>query len=594
MKTAGRVLGLLVLLLHCACAQAQIEFKARANKQEVGRYEKFTVSFRVNASAKDFAPPDFKNFEVLSGPNTSFSSTFINGQYSQNETYSYYLRPRSVGTFAIGPASVSVKGKTYRTEPLVIKVVAQSRQAVKPNSIEAKARKLSFLEVVVDKTSVYLGEPLVARYLVYYKTNISRPEIIDEPTYREFYREDISGDLAVDDATYQGERMKKVRIDQKVLIPQQAGSISPGKLTVKVPTRIPTNRVDFFGRRVYQNADNYLERQFPLLKVKPLPKSGKPAAFDGAVGQFDFAVKVSRGEVGVNESFTLTLRLTGIGNFPLFDLPRPDLPSVFEVFDPKSSSKVKAGLNGLSGTKVYEYVIVPRYSGTYKIPSISFSFFDPAREAYQTLRSPEIPIEVTGSEPPPSGGAAIAGNNPSPGKQDVSYLNRDILFIKTAAEQWQLAQDEPFVGSARYRTLWMIWALLLLAVGAAYGLRKNRRKNEGAWRTRQASRRAQKELKVARRAAQEQNRPVFFEALSTALWGYLAQKLALPPSEISKDMVQGKLRERAVPKEQIEALLDLLESAEMARYASFDKGELMEDYRQAAAILTEIEKFLGK
>ncbi|MDZ7845381.1 MAG: BatD family protein [Owenweeksia sp.] len=125
--------------------QAQVSFTAQVNRDHVGKNERFTVQFSLNAKAEDFSPPSFENFRVLGGPNQSQSMRIVNYQRSVENTYSYVLMPRQPGVFSIGQATAVVDGEKYQTEPLRVKVSVQSPRANDPNDPYAIAARRAFL-----------------------------------------------------------------------------------------------------------------------------------------------------------------------------------------------------------------------------------------------------------------------------------------------------------------------------------------------------------------------------------------------------------------------------------------------------------------
>lgn len=596
MKSFYTSLGVACLLAFGVLpATAQVNFTAKANKTTVGQYDQFTVVFRVNDKGEDFKAPAFQNFQVLSGPNTSYSSTFINGKQSRTESYSYYLRPQKPGTFTIGSARIKVRGETHSTAPLRIKVVPGKTQSKDPNSPENVAARHSFFEATINRRELYVGEPLVATYKVYFDTRIEMPQVMEEPSFTGFYKDNIENTIKTKETTYRGKRFNSAAFKQMVLIPQKAGSITPGKIAVKIPTLVATNKRDFFGGRVNKKVANIVTREFPALKIKPLPQNNKPSPFSGAVGNFDLEVKVSREKVQANESLTLTVKVSGNGNLPLFKVEEPRLPGVFEVFEPEYKQNIKPSLAGFVGYKTYQYLLVPRYNGTYKIPPITFSFFDPEAEKYVVRQSDPVEITVDGGADAPQNPAA-AGKTLPPGtdnSQEVEYLNRDILFIKTQSDAWRQEQSS-FWNSRRF---WIIWGTLMIlsaALAVYYFAVYRRQENPAERRTRRAGKEARKHLREAQKAAQNNNREAFFKAISTALWGYLASKLQIPHSRISKEEVRMALQQKGISSEATQNLMELLESAELAQYATLDRSDLQHDYEKAAAILTEVEKQLPK
>mgnify|MGYP000494251460 CR=1 FL=1 len=74
--------------------------------------------------------------------------------------------------------------------------------------------------------------------------------------------------------------------------------------------------------------------------------------------------------------------------------PEVKFPEDFEVYDPKVDNKFRLTNSGLSGSKVIEYLAIPRNAGTYKIPAVKFSYFDINSRSYKTLTTEEYELHV--------------------------------------------------------------------------------------------------------------------------------------------------------------------------------------------------------
>lgn len=582
---------LILLLLGGYAAKGQVEFTARANRSQIGKSERFQLTFTVNAEGERFQAPDLNNFRILSGPNRSTSMRIINFERSVENSYSYVLMPRNSGVFTIGPASIRVDGETYFTEPLTVKVTEQSPSGAVANDPYARAEQSAFFRVIASKTRVYQGEPIIASYKLYFSTGVSRPQIVNEPSFTGFYKIPLDiNRISTANETYQGVNYNTGIIRQLVLIPQQTGDLKPGPVDLKIPTEIPTGQRDIFGRPVSRTLVQSASQEFPKIEVLPLPERGKPASFNGAVGNFNLDVSVSRTELTADESLTLRVRLSGKGNVKLVDAPEPEIPSAFEAYDPKYSEDIAVNAAGMSGSKTYEYLLIPRYDGTYKIPEIPFSYFDPDLKQYRTIKSRPMEVSVQGSQPPEASEVPKAGVNYQ-GKEKVDFINEDILFIKTDASDLR-ETGKKFYGSTTFFS-WLIGLVMAWAAMVAFFvIRKRRAKDQILLKSRRAGRKARKHLAKARKSLGSNDREEFYSALSSALWGYFSDKFHIPGSKLSKELILEKLKEKQVNETTINAMAEIMNRAEMARYTSLEGNYPEEDYKLAAGLLTEVENSL--
>ena len=83
----------------------------------------------------------------------------------------------------------------------------------------------------------------------------------------------------------------------------------------------------------------------------------------------------------------LKLVISGTGNLKLISNPEIKFPDDFEVYDPKVDNQVRLTREGLTGNKVIEYLAIPRHAGTYKIPGVSFSYFDISLQVLQNTEN---------------------------------------------------------------------------------------------------------------------------------------------------------------------------------------------------------------
>ncbi len=575
-----------LLLLSVFAAEAQVKFTASANRTEVGRNEQFKVEFSVNASGNGFTAPDFSNFQVLQGPSRSSSIQIVNFQRNESLSFSYILRPKQTGTYTIGPASIEVNGKTYTSQPLTIKVLNESPRANDPNDPYSIAARSAFIKIIPSKTTVYQGEPFVASYKLYFKTNIGRYSLQDEPDYTGFYREKVElKAISSEPEMYRGERFEAGIIDQSVLIAQRSGSIKPGLLEVQIPTAVPTNKRDFFGRPLSQTINQTSTDNFPTIRVKALPEDNKPSDFSGAVGKYRFDVSLSREELSATESVTLKVTLSGDGNIKLVDAPKPQVPNAFEVYDPEYKESIRVSGSGMQGSKTYEYLLVPRYGGTYKIPPMTFSFFDPQRERYETITSDELEVKVTGGAAQPATSKGMSGGE----TEKVGFIGKDILFIKTDPGRFT-KKGQSYLGSTAFYTIAGLGGAAFAGMLIFFFLVTNRKKDYRRERSQKASKMARKHLAQAKKELGTQNKEAFYQALTSALWGYFSDKFSIPNSKLSKDVIEENLISRGVNTETTERVVAMMNRAEMARFTSTASYSPKEDYEETALLITQIER----
>lgn len=579
----------LLLVLTTSLASAQVEFNAKVSKQKLGVNERLRIDFEMNQDGDNFNPPDFANFTVVGGPNQSVSNSWINGKRTFKKTYSYFLAPKKRGNFTIQQATIVIDGVIYKTTPVTIEVTAAVDIPKDPNDPQYLASENIHLVAEVSKTDPYLNEAITVVYKLYVspKIAVDNWNEIDTPRYNDFWSQNIDTQgQKVQNGKYNGEDYRFLVLRKTVLYPQKTGKLDLEPLTLDIALRVPTNRRDIFGSVLMQRTNRTVSAGNKSINVKPLPETGKPLDFTGAVGDFNLNVSASKTELDATESLQVKVEVSGNGNLKLFKLPKISLPSSLEVYEPEHKENVRTNLSGMQGSISDSYTVVPQYKGKYPIPSISFSYFDLKTESYKRLSSDEIIINVLSG---PSNNAtnnneASGGNF---GKQAVVLNSDQFAFIKTQTD------FHPIESSYFFKTK-LFWSLLLapfLAIPLAIVVRRKKASRDAdvfGNKIRKADKLARKYLSNAKKALGKKEE--FYIALEKALHNYLKAKLHIETSDFSKDKIKGLLRQKQVEDEVISDFISIIESCDLARYTPIDSVTMQEDYEKAAKTISLIDK----
>jgi hypothetical protein len=348
---------------------------------------------------------------------------------------------------------------------------------------------------------------------------------------------------------------------------------------------VPSSRRDFFGRPVYTATNKTVSAGSRTIKVKELPMNGKPDNLTGAVGDFNFSVTTSKTDLNAAESLQAIVKASGSGNLKLFQLPEPNLPSSLEVYDPEFKETISTSLNGMEGTISNTYTIIPSFKGKYPIPSISFSYFNPKTESYNTIRSDEILINVIAG--PSSGSTAI--NNTTTNRQVVVSTGDQFQFIQLNTTLNPIDSNY-FFGSMKY-LLWLLLPLILIPLFILFGRKRDAIASDVAGnKIKKANRLARKYLSAAKKTLGDKE--AFYVALEKALHNYLKAKLKIETSEFSKDKIVELLSAKKVDVSTSEGFIALLKNCEMARYSPFSNVQMQEDYTKASDVISAMDKQL--
>lgn len=532
-------------------------FSASINKNKIGLNEQFTLTYTLDDSGDRFVAPNLSNFSVLAGPSTSSSTSIINGKVSKETSYTYRLRSKKVGAFTIYPAKIRVKGKELQSNTLSIQVLKSSPKATSNTSPEAIAKRNVFVQLELSNSNPYVGEQVIASYKLYFSQEVRSPELLETPTFNGFWHEefDLGKNYPISETYIKGKKFQVAVLKKMVLIPQHSGALSINPMELEVPVASPTNQRDFFGRRTSRIVNIICSTGKKMLEVKALPKQNMPMDFSGAVGSFEFTTKLDRDSIQTNESANLSLRVSGRGNLRMIELPEFDVPIDIEAYEPKYKENINLEKFGLSGFKREEYLLIPRNKGVYKIGSVRFSYFNPSKEKYITVNSPSYTLKVKG--------ASSANSTPvvlnSFTKEDVNFIGKDILYIKTSLTNTRTSKDL-FFGSTAFYLILFIPLFLVIAVLVILILSKKSIINLKKF----------KEGSSAKQAIRVLNDPELelHTAIENSLQTFMFKKWRLKRAQFNKADLLEVFHEKQVPLNLINDFNKLIESSEMARFTS--------------------------
>lgn len=566
-----------------------ITFEMKLSKPKLGLNERLRVDFVMNHDGDNFNPPDFNGFRVIMGPSQSISSSWINGVRSYSKSYSYTLAPTAKGKFTIKQASIVIGGETYKSLAKDIEVTAAVDKPSDQMTADDVADENLHLVAEISKTNPFLNEAITVIYKLYVSPNISvsNYQPLDNPTYNNFWSQDIKvSALSAQNGTYQGKPYRYVTLKRVVLYPQKSGELDIEPLSLDVTVDVPTGRRDFFGGPIYSQTNKTVSAGSRTINVKALPLTDQPANFNGAVGDFDFAVNTSKKSLNATESLQATVEVTGKGNLKLFKLPELELPSALEVYEPEFTEGVRTTLAGMQGKINNQYTIVPAFRGKYPIAPLSFSFFNPTTEKYTTLTSNEIIINVLEGPLSASSNSAVSPNN---SKQSVVSSGTKFNFIKLTPNLSSKSVSYFFGSTSFY--IWLLSPLLLIPLAIAFRKKRDARAGDIVGnKVRRANKLARKYLSAAKKELG--NKDSFYIALERALHNYLKAKLKIETSEFSKDKITELLGKKEIEINTIQSFIALLENCEAARYSPFSDVQMQADYEKASEVISLMDKQL--
>lgn len=586
--------------LFSASVRLRVQMPRGSRSIEVG--QSFYISYEVvDSDVQPERPSNVPGATLLyfdrTGQSSSYSS--VNGKVSQTFSYTYTatLKAKTEGTFTFGP--VSVGGEKSNTVTYTIGKASNAASAGsnagpgasqqgdsrrqdsdKPQNI-GKGDQNLFLRANVSKANVFEQEALV--YTVKLYTTYDAIKFIGAtaaPKFDGFVVEeskDISNSLSYE--TYQGKTYATAIIARYIIFPQMTGQL---KVTGNTYT-VSVDRREYFHDSFWGNMSYTTPLQLNVtpndlvVSVKSLP-TPRPADFCGGVGSFSIESDLNAKDLKSNQAASIVYKIKGTGNLKYVQMP--DLqalyPSELEVYSPQSKQNVSVGSSNVSGVVTFDYSFVPLEEGDYQIPEVRITYFNPASGKYESSVAKGYKITVgkgkTTSE-------ALAG-------KPLHFESDWQVF-----DEKQLSQSmQPLVTRWVYWLIYIIPSILLLIAVIAYRRYAATHADMQAFNSRRADKLAKRRLRRAYSAMSRNDKEAFDTELLKALWGYIADKLKMPTSELLRDNIRQVLNDRGIPAGDIDSFVELLDEVEFSKYSSSESEFGMKVlYEKAISVINSFE-----
>jgi len=510
--------------------------------------------------------PPMTGLRVVSGPSTSQQFRWVNGRASASSTVSFTLLAEKTGAAEIPSMPFRIGSTTYRTDPIPLQIVqGQTRPRSPPGAQTGPGRSRGgneadvFLEARLGSEEVWVGQSVPFAVILRSAAEITNFQWRQIPSFSGFWTEDTQVDPNAERTreTVDGRSYVAYPLERKILMPTSAGEITIDPYSAAFQVRKRTGDVleDFFS---FGRVQDVIRKTEPVrLRVKPLPESGRPPNFGGAVGSFRISVAVDRKEAQADEAVALKLTVQGEGFLKSVSPPHLDFPPDLKVFEPKATESSSTTGGKVVSRKTWEWVLVPLVPGDVRIPPPGFSFFDPIQAAYREVRADPIQIVVRRAE---------RGTEEAPvARGEVRLKRQEIAFIKPLrgrlADERTPAHRRPWFLAALVSPLVWIPAVIVL------GRRRVRLKEDRSFaRAGRAATRARKRLRSAGKRLASLDGGSFHEELSRALVEYVADRFDRSAAGLTYDVADSLLESRGVSPESRARFRACLERCDFARF----------------------------
>ncbi|MFV1987724.1 MAG: BatD family protein [Gemmatimonadota bacterium] len=607
-------------ILACAMALAPgtasaqvrvITANASLGRSDLSVGQQFILTVEVSGTrALDRNPefPDVSRFAMVLGNATTSSTRMVNGRTTVSIVIQYRLQATSVGSFEIGPVTVWANGIDVSTMPVTLTVTAEPPPSATPRPGTSRAiddpvvrPEDLFLTAEVSSRQVLQNEPIIVEYRIYSRVNVTSYTISQLPPAAGFWVEefDLPPRPEVREITRNGERFVTALIRKVAMFPTSPGKKTIESLAIEANVRVQRQRASdpsgdpFRGlldrASIYDTEVPFATASPPVeVEVLPLPAAGRPRPFSGMVGHLSITTSLDRDSVAANQAVTMRVEVSGSGNLKAVAPPEIELPPTIEAFPPETSDRLRTTELGVTGTRTYEYVLIPRAPGVLTIPGIEVNYFAPDDGAYRTASAGPLELTVSGR----ASEAALPGSR---ARGEVEALRSDIRFIEIDTPRFERTGSSPLAS----RWFWLLLLGPAGVVGGAVGLRRRRDRLTGdvaLARSRRAGRVAKRRLSKARELAAGDDPRAFYAETGRALTGFVADRLNVAAAGMIRDDIRPALETMGASDATISEYLACVDASDRQRFspAASDDAERRAFLDRVATAMADLDRGLGR
>lgn len=520
------------------------------------------------------ALPDVPGLQFVNA-GQSQQSIWVNGKSDNVTVYNFKIHPQQTGDFTIGPFEYKLDGENRSLQGR-LKVVAGSGDAAVPQSWS----DILFARLEPDRKSAYVQEPFGLMFSLYARQDVQITDAINLQGMPETGLSDLKWqEIEPSREVVNGAVFSVRRFSARTrAVSSGIFEFSPvATAQVVIPNQRNQQRDPFFSSffdRIETRPVN-LPVEKTAIEIKPLPETGRPDGFSGAVGHFSFQTAARPLETQPGEPITLMMTVSGEGNFDRITAPSLPESGMFRLYGQPVRRQEDHAVR-------FEQIISPRTADITEIPAIDFAFFDTKSGQYRTLKSRPIPITVTAAS---NTAAQVFAS-----KESVMLPPQDTPFVTESDLQRLLNGLQKLWRKVR-PWLWSLCAVLGVSLIAfpVYKIHRNRRCDTARIRKQKAPKAARQALKKADQAIRSGDRQTFYNALWDALTGYFGHRLNLPPGNITAEALLIALNRAGADPELNQRLNTVFNCIEASRYGQSGNDTSAGQMEQ---LQTEVEHIL--
>ncbi|MBJ12897.1 MAG: hypothetical protein CMG62_07480 [Candidatus Marinimicrobia bacterium] len=566
-----KILSKVIFFLSFILCQ-NINISVDRNKITVDEIITFSIEAKDSDSFPSFDKEILKkDFMVISGPNQQTNFQFVNGKMTSSKTLSWKLSPKKQGKLIIPSFEINLDGKKYISNAINIYVVKSQNNDVEKNI---------FLIAEIDKEEAFLGEQITVSYKIFTRVNASI-EPYKLPEFVGFWVENLfqPDRLKFVNVNLNGVKYQMAILGQSALfpIPSDKHIVPSLKLKAQIEQKKVSRRRDpffdpFFDSFFTETKTKILSSDEKFVYIKKFPEP-RPFDFNGAVGNFRITSYTDRDSGKINEALTFTIKIEGTGNLNLFALPEVKFNSKLEVFESKEKFEKDVFRDLITGTKIWEYILIPRQSGIVKLPSVQFSFFDPSNEEWRSIKTDSKKITVEDATSPQNFNIGYT-------KKEIMLIDQDIRFFKKDGKLF--SSKQPFKKMIFPITLYMFSIFLIVApfltkktIGYSIFISEDRKKRFA--------------LSFAQKKIKNKNNYDPFELSADTIYSYFKNRLSLPSKNLDPKELQTILTP-FLEQNKINEITEILKICDAGRYSPQGDQKEHDILHEVGKVLAKIDK----
>jgi len=568
-----------------AHAQEPASVEMKVDRTTMSLEDELRLEISVSG-ATELNGPDVSDFEITG----QSSQTSIDFGRSRRVSQTVVLRPKRAGTLTIGKVSAINRGRAVAEAPAITITVTEPK-APEPVSADqaldlaAYANEPAFIRWEVQRTTFYVGEPFPLTLQLWVRSELQprNPELVQASKLDGLLVEDLKIDPA---SASQRRTIGQAQFEVFPLFAKLATPLKAGKVLIDSTTlRVPIAEGGFLS-----STRRLLRASTPFhLDILDLPTSDRPADFSARnVGSFTLTAKIldDRGtdatRVKTGQRMILRVEVVGQGNLQALEPPTVNASPDFEIspLSGQAEDRVQKGLAGMSGSRIFQWLVSAKRPGNVLTPAARLSFWDPTAKRYQTVDAPGRQVEVTGAPISAESDQALA-------------LGEDVgPIIETAPLGSQRS------GLIATNPLYLGALALPVFAFVFFELRHRRRRSDAQNPTQRAARmahaNAKKRMKAAENALRDGLVKDFYGQLARTLTSYLEERANIPATGMTHSEVRLAARAVGYPPELADRWVVEMENCDFARFAP--SGSASEKMKEAAlrvtALVDELERVI--